>query len=87
MEYGVEKDINLHDLHIMLTKMDGKISLLLVKQNDNESWQEKHEETDLKRFRSIEDKISSLNKYAISLAVVAAFIGVMFDKIKNAIAG
>ena len=70
-----------HDLHIMLTKLDGKISLILAQGQDNKEWQDKHESNDNKRFKDIDKKIGGYQKYGISLAIVAAFIGASFNRI------
>lgn len=69
-----------HDLHIMLTKLDGKLNLLLAQSSDAKEWQEKHEANDNRRFVDMERKISGWSKYGISIAIVAAFVGAILHE-------
>ena len=70
-----------HDLHIMLVKLDGKMSLMLAQSQDSKEWQEKHESNDNTRFKDMNAKIGGYRKYGVSLAIVAAFIGASFHKV------
>ena len=77
-----------HELHIMLTKINGKVDLLLVKEADNKEWQDKHEVQDLERFDKIDQNVQTLtrkvwkmNGLVAAFAAFAAFFGANLDGI------
>lgn len=71
-----------HDLHIMLTRIEERQKTNTSKIDTILDWQVSHEEKDEQRF-------GSLNKYAASVAIVAASIGAfgsfLWDKLTGKI--
>lgn len=57
-----------HDLHIMLTRVEEKLDGV-------KEWQKEHQENDSKQFTELNGNINEMNKYAASIAIVAAALG------------
>lgn len=54
----------LHDLHVLIVALDGKVDCILSHQNVTKEWQKTHESTDDRRFER-------LHKYAATIALAA----------------
>ncbi len=63
----------LHDLHVLIVALDGKIDCILSHQSATKEWQKAHETNDNKRF-------DTLHKYAatIALAVIGTTLKYVF---------
>lgn len=76
-----------HQLHILLTKMDSKIDVVLQGQEDVKTWQTNHEKSDIESFNSLHTRISKLRRYGSSIAIVsggvAAITTFVFTYIKK----
>lgn len=64
-----------HDLQVMLIEMKGDVKAILTQQKAAKEWQDEHQKTDKKEFEAIREEIAGMNKYATSIAIVAAGLG------------
>lgn len=63
------------DLHIMLARIEERQIAVVDKVDGITDWQKSHQENDSKQFKELNDNVNAMNKYAASVAVVAATIG------------
>lgn len=64
-----------HDLHIMITKIDGKLNTIIESQKNAKDWQLQHSNDDKAEFNKLHERVSSLRTYGTSIAIVAAVFG------------
>lgn len=76
-----------HELHIILTKMDGKIDIMHEKLDGVSSWQEKHAESDEKHFETINNKIGNMQGIAATVGIFSAGIGAFISYMWNRFTG
>lgn len=86
MVSSMDKPTN-HELHIMLTKLDGKLDNISEKITGVSDWQEKHAASDEVHFESLNTKISNLRGLATSVGFVSAGVGVFISYLWNRFTG
>ena len=63
------------DLHVLLARIEERQINIAHDVTDSKTWQIAHQITDNNQFKELEEKMSSMTKYAISIAGVSAFLG------------
>ena len=80
-----------HDLHIMLTEMRADIKSVAKEVGTLTQGFESHIINDAVEFKTVNDNIANMSKYASSIAAVASIIGVGvglgWEWIKNKVTG
>lgn len=69
-----------HDLHLLLVRVEAKLDSV-------KEWQVEHQENDSKQFLQLNKSVTSMNRYAASIAIVASFIGATGSYIWQKITG
>jgi len=64
-----------------VTEIHGDVKVLMSQVVDIKIWMDKHQTADTKHFNRLYAKISSMYKYAASVAIVAAGVGYYAGKV------
>jgi len=79
--------MELDEISFKLGEIDSTVKATHDDVLDLKKWLIAHEATDKREFTSVRDDIKNINKYASSIAVVAAFIGAGCMALKDKILG